>query len=243
MSGVKTPQRLSLVDQTIEAVLALIADRSLREGDLLPATAELAGILGVSRPVVREAIAELAGQGLLKRRQGRETLIALPAAAQFEQMLRLRSAVRGLDSEDLQEYREIIEVATARLAAIRSTAADVAALEQIHQAMVTAAGEDDRHRVDQQFHTEIARIAGNDMLLLTLEGISPLMLDLRKRAWSGWAASGGGVEPLLDAHAEILTAIRERNAEAAATAMTRHLAQAREGLALKGSTNRRTSRR
>jgi len=60
---------------------------------------------------VREAIAELAGQGLLRRRQGRETVIALPSAAQVERMLRLRATIRATDMEDLQEFREIIEVA------------------------------------------------------------------------------------------------------------------------------------
>jgi DNA-binding GntR family transcriptional regulator len=68
------------------------------------------------------------------------------------------------------------------------------------------------------------------MLLLTLEGITPLMFDLRRRAWAGWAASGHGVEPLVEAHAAILERIRMRDSEGAATAMTEHLAQARIGL-------------
>ncbi|MCA0250709.1 MAG: FCD domain-containing protein [Actinobacteria bacterium] len=242
MSELPTPQRLSLVDQTIEAVLALIVDRGLKADDFLPSTAELAETLQVSRPVVREAIAELAGQGLLRRRQGRETLIALPSGAQFEKLLRLRSALREMDLDDLQEYREIIEVAAARLAALRSTAADVEALAEIHRAMVAADHEDERHRVDQQFHTEIARIAGNEMLRLTLEGITPVMLDLRKRAWAGWAASGGGVEPVVAAHAQVLEAIRERDADAAGTAMVTHLAQARQGLAMSAAADHRPNR-
>ena len=239
MSRVQVPQRLSLVDQTIEALLALIVERGLRENDYLPATAELAQELDVSRPVVREAIAELAGQGLLRRRQGRETLIALPSAAHLEKLLRLRATVRELDLADLQEFREIIEVAAARLAAGRSTAADVAALEGLHRAMVEAQSEAARHEADQRFHLEIARIAGNDLMLLTLEGITPLMLGLRTRAWAGWAASGGGVAPVLAAPAEILEAIRVRDGEAAAAAMSDHLAQARQGLALPVGSNHR----
>ena len=237
-----TPKRLSLVDQTIDALLALIAQRGLTEDDRLPSTGELADSLDVSRPVVREAIAELAGQGLLRRRQGRETVIALPSAAQVERMLRLRATIRATDMEDLQEFREIIEVAAARLAAARSTAADIAALEAIQAQMVSAAAEDHRHHIDQDFHSEIARIAGNDMLVLTLEGISPVLFDLRRRAWAGWAASGHGVEPLIEAHASILAAIRSRDGAAAAAAMQQHLAQAREGLTVKADLSRSRDR-
>lgn len=228
-------QRVSLVEQTIDALLALIRDRGLRENDSLPSTAELAATLEVSRPVVREAIAELSGQGLLSRRQGRETLIALPNSAQFERILRLRFAIRGQAMQDLQDFREVIEVAAARLAAGRSTLADVTALSAIHDTMRAAANEDDRHRIDQEFHREIARISGNDMLLLTLEGITPLMIDLRRRAWAGWAASGHGVEPIIQAHTEILDRIRERDPSGAALAMAAHLAQASEGLRAGGT--------
>lgn len=230
VSSTGTPKRVSLVDQTTDSLLALIAERSLTEGDRLPSTGELAEALDVSRPVVREAIAELAGQGLLHRRQGRETVITLPSSGQVERMLRLRATVMASDLSDLQEFREIIEVAAARLAAERSTAADVAALERIHDTMLSAATVDDRHHHDQDFHSEIARIAGNDMLSLTLDGIAPVLFDLRRRAWAGWAASGHGVEPLIDAHAAILDAIRSRDGMGAASAMQLHLAQAREGL-------------
>ncbi len=225
-----TPQRISLVDQTIDALLALIQERGLGEDDSLPSTADLATALDVSRTVVREAIAELSGQGLLKRRQGRETVIGLPSSAQFERMLRLRFAIRGQDFEDLQDFREVIELGSVRLAASRSTLADIAALEARQQIMVNATNEDGRHLADQDFHREIARISGNDMILMTLEGVTPLMFDLRRRAWAGWAASGHGVEPIVEAHAAILEKIRLRDPEGAAAAMSLHLAQAREGL-------------
>ncbi len=228
--GLATPQRLTLVDQTIDAVLALIRERGLKAGDVLPSTAELAASLQVSRPVVREAIAELAGQGLLKRHQGRETVISLPDSAQVERTLRLRFALQGRDVADLQEYREVIEVAAARLAAIRATLDDVTSLQGIHDAMAKATDEHERHRLDQDFHREIARTSGNDMLRLTLDAITPLMFDLRKQAWAGWAAKGHGVAPLLEAHQAILEAIGHRDPEGAAAAMTHHLAQAREGL-------------
>ena len=61
--------RSTLTDQTVEALLALIEERGLKENDVLPSTSDLATSLGVSRTTIREGIAQLAGQGLFDRRQ------------------------------------------------------------------------------------------------------------------------------------------------------------------------------
>lgn len=45
-----------------------------REGDLLPSENELCSIYGMTRPTVRQALALLAGDGLIRKHQGREAL-------------------------------------------------------------------------------------------------------------------------------------------------------------------------
>ena len=52
--------RSTLTDQTVEALLALIEERGLKENDVLPSTSDLATSLGVSRTTIREGIAQLA---------------------------------------------------------------------------------------------------------------------------------------------------------------------------------------
>lgn len=223
-------QRTSLAEAAVDALLDLIASRRLKVDDSLPSTADLADQLGVSRTVVREAIAELAGQGLLSRRQGRETVVALPDARQLERLLRLRFTVQGADYEHLQEYREIIEVGTARLAAVHADDEDLRALQSRLDDLRSATDAEALHLADQAFHREVARIARNDMALLMIDGITPLLVQLRRHAWAGWTQSGKGLEPIVEAHATILDAIRRHEPEAAARAMQDHLTQAREGL-------------
>ena len=67
-----TLSRRSLADQVADALIDLILKEGLQEGDSLPSTAELSERFGVSRTVVREALAALAGRGILSRSQGRE---------------------------------------------------------------------------------------------------------------------------------------------------------------------------
>lgn len=215
----------------VDELLKLIEERQLKANDTLPATAELADALDVSRTVVREAIAELAGQGLLQRRQGRETVVTLPDAAQLERLLRLRFSINGADFESLQDYREVIEVGAARLAAQRATDEDIAALtDRLEKLRAAADGGAELHLADQEFHREVARVSGNDMILLTIDGITPLLVQLREHAWAGWTKSGKGVGPIVEAHATILQKIAEHDVEGAAAAMRDHLTQATEGL-------------
>lgn len=229
-------QRVSLADMAVDELIKLIQERQLKENDTLPATAEIAEALDVSRTVVREAIAELAGQGLLQRRQGRETVVTLPDASQLERLLRLRFAVGGADFTALQDYREVIEVGAARLAASRATADDIASLrERLEHLRAAGRGGDELHLADQEFHREVARVSGNDMILLTIDGITPLLVQLRQHAWAGWTKSGKGVEPIIEAHATILDRIAAHDVEGAAAAMHEHLTQATEGLLNEGA--------
>lgn len=226
-------QRSTLAHQAVGALLELIDERGLKENDILPSTADLSEALGVSRTTIREAIAELAGQGMFNRRQGRETYITLPSAQQFEHLLHLRFALQGHNYEGLQEYREVMEVGSARLAALRATEMDIKEMERLTAVMSTAVTDDERHHADQAFHREVASASRNDLMIFTLDGITPILFQLRKRAWLGWKKSGKGADLLVEAHVKIVEKIRLRDGEGAADAMKEHLAQAQEGLNFK----------
>lgn len=64
-----------LSSRIAEQIQALIAKRRLREGDRLPPEAELALLLRVSRPSLREALKTLAALGLLEIRHGQGTYV------------------------------------------------------------------------------------------------------------------------------------------------------------------------
>lgn len=223
-------KRTSLQEQVTTAVIELIEERGLVAGDQLPGSIELAEMLGVSLPVVREAIAGLAAIGLLERHQGREATIGTPNASHLSRLFSLRRIGSAVDDEKVQQFREIVEVGIARLAAEHRTPEQLKALDEALAKLKSSTSADELYAADVAFHAAVARAADNDLLEVTLESLEPLLWRLRRRTWSGWVTAGGELGSIVDAHGIILDAIRAGDGAAAAAAMLSHLSQARAGL-------------
>ena len=106
--------------QVARRISGQILDGRLKPGDRLPTEQELAAIFDVSRNVVREAIARLRAEGIVRSRQG---------AGVFVVEMRAQPSLR-LDAEELQgrqeiqmlfELRGVLEIAAAGFAAERRT--------------------------------------------------------------------------------------------------------------------------
>ena len=223
-------KRNSLAEQAAEAIIELIEDQRLRDGDSLPGTAELAEMLDVSVPVIREAIAGLSAIGLVRRQQGRESTVSIPDSSHMSRILKLRVTGTEVDDEELQQFREIVEVGNARLAAAHRTDDDLAALVHAMNQLRSVETAEALHAADVAFHAAVARATGNDLCALTLDALEPLLWRLRRRVWNGWVHAGGDLDSIVEAHAMIMEAIQAGDQLGASRAMTEHLAQARLGL-------------
>ena len=87
------------------ALQELIAD--LGEGASLPAERALAEQLGTSRTTLRKALAELSGEGVLRRTQGSGNYVAPPKIVHVRQ---LTSMTEDLDAEDMRVTSRILEL-------------------------------------------------------------------------------------------------------------------------------------
>jgi GntR family transcriptional regulator, transcriptional repressor for pyruvate dehydrogenase complex len=221
-------ERESLTDKVAAAIIAVVEERQLKEGDALPPTADLASEFDVSRTVVREALAELAGRGLVKRQQGREGVWMVPGSGEIRSVLAHRIAHENIGAADLHEFREALEVSAAALAAHSADGNDVDHIDNALKALQEA-DEDAIHGADVAFHRAVAQASHNPLFPLVLDALEPLLRESRALAWEGWRASGGTLERV-DAHVAIAAAIRERDEEAAAAAMREDLAETREAL-------------
>ena len=125
-----------LANQLREAILG----GEIPEGDALPSERELVLQTGLTRGSVREALRMLAVEGLVETRQGRwgGNIVTLPGNDSMANAVSQFVRGRKLSLRTIQETRETLEPAMARLAAQRRTDADVAHLQSLQQQLVAA---------------------------------------------------------------------------------------------------------
>lgn len=216
-------RRQSLADQAAEAILTMILDEGLDEGDSLPSTGELADRFSVSRTVIREALADLAGRGIIERSQGRESIVSTPGREQLEELLRFRVQHDSIDERDIIEFRQSLEVQAARLAATRRTDEQLRHLQDMWARLSAAKAENEFHDADIALHRAIAVASGNPLMVLVLDSLVEVMRGVRKRSFRGRKKRNIGLEGVLADHEAVLKAIVAGDADGAAEAMGHHL--------------------
>jgi DNA-binding GntR family transcriptional regulator len=195
----------SLSDQAYYRIRELIVSLELPPGSPVDERALMAR-LEIGRTPVREALRQLARENLVEVHSRRGMFV---------------SSVEVGDLAALSEVRATLEAAAAALAAERRTAADLAANEQLLAELEGAERHDQRALIDldQRLHRHVYRCAHNDFLEETLDGYYVLTLRI-------WFLALDRVVRLDDAvheHRELLVAIRDGDAAAAADAMRRHI--------------------
>jgi GntR family transcriptional repressor for pyruvate dehydrogenase complex len=192
----------SHVDQTEQALLALVEERGLRAGERLPPERALVATLGASRPVVREAIGRLAAGGVLESRRGSGTYVA------------------SADVAAITEVRLLLEPDAAARAARERNWTQLAALRRTVDELSRAVDRAERFAaLDARVHTLVAEACGNDVLRDLLERLA------RPAALSRAVTSGDRDvrAAALDDLASLVAAIEAGEPEAARAAMRRHL--------------------
>lgn len=222
--------RRSLADQVTDALVQLILDEGLDEGDPLPSTAELAERFDVSRTVIREALAALAGRGILSRSQGRETVVATPGPGDLFNLLQFRVRRDAIRPLDILECRMGLEVLAARGAAERRTDDDVASLRDSLDRLASAEDGDSFHRADIALHREIAEAAHNPLLVLILDALVDFLHDVRVQATKRHRAKGGTSKSVVEQHRAIVDAIEAGELDGAEEAMRHHLSATADAL-------------
>lgn len=226
--------RETLTDRVVVGLLSLIADQGLKEGDAMPSARELAVRFDVSVVVVREALAVLAGRGLLLRRQGREPVLALPGHELLTTMLSFRESQEALSHDDILQCRAALEVQAAVLAASKEPReAREAFLEELMGRLATCQDLQAFNDRDLLFHSAIARLSGNRALVLIQTSLhASVRADLleRSRAQLGRKPFVEWLSMMVARHQAIANAIIQGDRAAAADAMLKHFEQGRHGV-------------
>lgn len=215
-------------DALIERLEDMISEGALADGARLPPERDLMQQFSVSRTVVREAIAALSARGLLEMRPRFRPVVRKPGydtalgalGGIVHHLLREPGGVRNL-----YDTRILIEAALARHAALHARRDDIRALRDALADNRAAVEDAERfYATDAAFHGVLYRIPKNPIYPALHEAYVAWL-------WPHWQEMTRSVEinrANLAAHEAIVSAIVERDPEAAEQSLQRHLEAAWE---------------
>jgi len=215
----------NLVYSQIEEAIRL---KQLLPGTKLPSEASLCEQFGVSRTAVREALRMLTAKGLVEIKKGKGVFVQNITADVATDPLKIYLEMQFEHDYvlDVVHARQIIEPPIAASAALHHTEEDAKRLLKAHQELVDSQGDyEELSRLDMQFHLEIAKSSENSLIPLILEPIHRLVPQIKS---SVYATVSDAKRSAVEWHEKILNAILQRDAEAARSAMIRHLEIAEE---------------
>ena len=226
----RTERRPKLSEQVVSALRAQLLGGEFSVGQKLPTESRLTETFGVSRTVIREAMAMLAADGLVESRQGAGVFVRERPSLAFGSIgqeigNKISQAINVL------EVRMGIEIESAGLAAMRRNNAQAAQIQEAFFEFERLLRLDQATgKTDFEFHRAIAAATNNPFYVEVLEalGARTIPCDIT----SPW-----GTESVLTReyqvglqreHLIILTAIQNGDAQAARDGMRALLVASQE---------------
>lgn len=215
-------KRIKLAFQQVaEQIRELVVAGEIVPGQRLPSEQEFARMFGVGRTTIRESLRLLSAQGIVVTRRGGAggTFIVSPdrdlISSHIEANLGLLASASRPGVEQLLEARILLEEPATRLAALRHSEEDLAA---VALTMETDAVSNERMR-QSKFHVAILRASGNQML----EVMTRPVFDVLRTRLVRSAASPEFWDRVVAEHEYIFAALKARDGDEAASRMREHL--------------------
>ena len=220
---VSNPPRLQ---GQVRLLLEHIESQGLQGGDRLEPERELAKILGISRPSLREAIQILQVQGRLRVKHGIGIFVLDQGDGE-----KLRESLRAAQHriEELFQMREILEAPAVEWAAERRSEEQLAEMKLAAKALNEAISKkpvdfENLRRLDMEFHLTIVRSAQNQFLNQTLGTLQEIMYH----SMDNTLKLPGRVDSSEHEHGMILDAIEKRDSITARLMIIQHIHNARD---------------
>ncbi len=200
--------------QIVQSLTKAIVEHRLQPGTKL-VEQKMADHFGVSRTIVRQALFQMAQHHLISMEPARGAFVARPSVEEAQQTFSVRRML------ELEMTREFVR---------KATSADIKALyahvKREREALLRA---DANASVQElgDFHVEIARLLGNEVLAQMLEGLISRCALITLLYQSSQAAEHSNEE-----HRELVKAMEARDEELAVKLMQDHLLSVERSLAL-----------
>ena len=217
-------------ESRVQFVMRQVADHIGREGlkvgDQLPSETRFVELLGVSRPVVREAFGALAALNIIDVGNGRRPRVSAVNGSVLASSLEHAVRTQQISVQEVWETRRIIEIETIALAAVRRSDEEAARIVALASAMAQSApGSPELMRLDLSLHKAIAQASRNGLMARIIASFEPLLEATIPVAWSK-VQSDAHHAVMLERHRELAETIRLRDPDAARQAMDDHFDRA-----------------
>jgi DNA-binding FadR family transcriptional regulator len=213
-------------DVNVEMVRSFLLGSSAAHGSKLPTERALAEQLGVSRNVIRKALAVLEVEGRVDRKVGSGTYFVTPTtqrAAESDGARNVQAQALDMNPKQIVEARCAFEPNIAGIAAMNCTSLDLERLAECARQYHRADNFDAYEVADVNFHSAIALATHNPVLISAYQAFSAANAaaewgSIRQRFLTGERRIASRNE-----HDKILAAIRSRDSAAAVDASREHL--------------------
>lgn len=215
--------RKKLSHEVRDRLLQMIEAGQFKPGDRLPSEHELMSSFQVGRPAVREALQSLESMNLVVIQHGERARVSEPSAegliAQIEPATRQLLNASSQNLEHLKEARQAFETGIVRIAIQKRTPEQIQRLKDAVESMRSSKGTPNFREYDKQFHTILAEMTGNPILLASskaflkwLSGFYQNLLEVK------------GLEDLtIEEHEEIAKYVESGDVEKAVQAVSDHI--------------------
>jgi GntR family transcriptional repressor for pyruvate dehydrogenase complex len=222
--SIRPIRKKTVPEEIIHELKSLIDSGKITPGSKLPPERELARMLNVSRPSLREALRALSLLGIVDNRHGSGTYLASsPDRWPLEPFSILLSLNKGA-LLDIFEARKSLEGTVAALAARRRNDDDLKSMQEALGKMrvnVRNYGTYTKHEL--RFHKAIVEAAGNRVISDLMNKLYRLLIDTRKRVYRDASETPSYLDEDLRHHEEIFERIKSGDEQMAIRTMTDHL--------------------
>lgn len=214
MTSLKPLSSPTLAEQTVDLIRKRILGGGFARGERL-VEAQLAKQLQISRGPIREALKQLAAEGLVREEPRRGTFVTAPT---------------GKDVRDVYDLRAAIEARAARLVIRQQDPRAIEGLRHALGRLQTAVRRSDLRdlvRSDYEFHETLCRVSGNGRLhevFVRNASVLRVLIQLEEGQFYG------SFDEVEHQHRELLASIEAGDESEAEELIVRHLEEARDRL-------------
>ena len=219
--GLHTIKKESVANQVFEQLKGQILNQAWLPGNKLPSETELSSILGVSRVSIRNALQRLNTLGLIETRLGDGSYVKeANIGDQIKAALIPNIYLQAHSVKEVLQFRSVIEVETAALAARNASAQNIQKMKSIFQKQLNHDKQDVAFaKYDLDFHFAIAESTENSLIIAMYEILRDILTKTMLRT-----VSSIGTEIALPYHRRLIEAIEAGDELLAAKAMKEHMA-------------------